>query len=160
MIRPVKPEDAEALCGIYNYYIENTVITFEEDLLSPADMEKRMEAIRRRYPYFVWEDSGAVLGYAYANTFKERAAYRFSIEDTVYLKPGFEGRGIGKKLLTAVFDEAKKANIHAIVSCITIPNERSVGLHERLGFVKTAHFREVGFKLGRWLDVGYWELLV
>jgi phosphinothricin acetyltransferase len=158
MIRPVQRKDSRALGEIYNYYIERTVISFEERTLEPHDMEERMRTISAAYPWLVWEEDGEVLGYAYVNTFKERFAYRFSVEDTIYLKHGCEGRGVGKKLLAALLDEVKKMDIHAIVACVTIPNERSVGLHEKFGFTKVAHFREVGFKCNQWLDVGYWEL--
>jgi phosphinothricin acetyltransferase len=173
MIRVVDREkDAAAICAIYNYYIEHTVISFEEIPLKAAEMEDRIRRISARYPFFVWEDSGEIAGYAYLNTFKERAAYRFSAEDTIYLKQGCEGRGIGAKLLAALLDEAKKPRfavrgdgdekhpLHAIVSCITIPNTPSIALHEKFGFSKIAHFQEIGYKMGRRLDVGYWELVL
>ncbi|MDR0707756.1 MAG: GNAT family N-acetyltransferase [Treponema sp.] len=160
MIRPVQRKDARALGEIYNYYIARTVVSFEERILETRDMEERIQTISDSYPWLVWEEDGDVLGYAYVNIFKERFAYRFSVEDTIYLKHGCEGRGIGKRLLAALLDEVKKMNIHAVVSCITIPNERSVGLHEKFGFTKIAHFREIGFKLNQWLDVGYWELML
>jgi phosphinothricin acetyltransferase len=153
-------EDAPALCGIYNYYIEHTAVTFEEDPLETRDMEGRIRRISSAYPWLVWEEDREVLGYAYVNAFKERIAYRFSVEDTIYVKHGCEGRGIGKQLLTALLDGVKKTRIHAVVACITIPNEKSAGLHEKLGFTKAARFREIGFKLDQWLDVGYWELLL
>jgi phosphinothricin acetyltransferase len=153
-------EDAHALCDIYNYYIEHTDITFEENPLETRDMEERIRNISAAYPYLVWEEGGEVLGYAYVYKFKERVAYRFSVEDTIYLKHGCEGSGAGKNLLAALLDEVKKRDIHAVISCITIPNEKSIGLHEKSGFIKTAHFREIGFKSGHWLDVGYWELLL
>jgi phosphinothricin acetyltransferase len=158
MIRPVQREDARTLGEIYNYYIAHTVVSFEEHMLETRNMEERIQTISASYPWLVWEEDGDVLGYAYVNTFKERFAYRFSVEDTIYLKHGCEGRGVGKKLLAALLDEVKKMDIHAVVSCITIPNERSVGLHEKFGFAKIAHFREIGFKCNQWLDVGYWEL--
>ncbi|MDR2193830.1 MAG: GNAT family N-acetyltransferase [Treponema sp.] len=160
MIRPVLLKDASALRGVYNYYIEHTVISFEEDPLTTRDMEERIRAISAAYPWLVWEERGEVLGYAYVNTFKERRAYRFSVEDTIYLKHGCESRGIGKQLLAALLDEVKKTRIHAVVACITIPNEKSAGLHEKFGFTHIARFHEIGFKLNQWLDVGYWELLL
>lgn len=152
--------DAPAIRGIYNYYIENTPATFEETPLSLADMEARIEGISARYPYLVWEEAGEVIGYAYVNKWKERAAYLYSVEDSIYFKKGCEGRGMGKTLLSCLLDEVKKTQVHAIVAGITIPNERSIGLHEGFGFMKIAYFREIGFKMGEWLDVGYWELVL
>jgi phosphinothricin acetyltransferase len=159
MIRPVEPRDAEAICGIYNYYITNTVITFEEEPVSIGAMESRIRDIGKEFPWFVWEEDGEVLGYAYAHRWHERAAYRFATEDSVYLKRGREGRGMGKELLRRVIEGLKKTDIHVLMSVITMPNERSVALHEGLGFKKEGHFREIGYKMGQRLDVGYWELL-
>jgi phosphinothricin acetyltransferase len=160
MIRPVKPEDAESICGIYNYYVENTVITFEEEIVKSEIMRLRIQEVSAHFPWIVWEEEGEILGYAYAHKWHERAAYRFSAEDSIYLKFGASGRGIGEQLLSHLYGELKKADIHVIMSVITLPNEASVGIHEKFGFRKAAQFNEIGFKMGRWLDVGYWELLL
>ncbi|MDR0709671.1 MAG: GNAT family N-acetyltransferase [Spirochaetaceae bacterium] len=160
MIRPVTTNDAAALCGIYNYYIANTVITFEEEELEPAAMEARIRDITGKYPWFVWEEDGELLGYAYAHKWNERAAYRFSAEDSVYLRHDVLGRRLGRQLLGQVIAELRKTNIRVLMSVITMPNERSVALHEGFGFQKAAEFREIGYKLNRWLNVGYWELLL
>jgi phosphinothricin acetyltransferase len=158
MIRSVKPADAKAITSIYNYYIRETAITFEEIPLSITEMEKRIAAVSAAFPYLVWEEDGEVLGYAYVHRYHERSAYRFTLEDTIYLKNGCEGRGAGKVLFAALLDAAKKREAHVIMSLITVPNDRSVALHEKFGFVKRGEFEEVGFKLGKWLNVGYWEL--
>ena len=160
MIRPVTTNDAAALCGIYNYYITNTVITFEEEELEPTVMEARIRNITGKYPWFVWEEDGELLGYAYAHKWNERAAYRFSAEDSVYLRHDVLGRGLGRQLLGQVIAELRKTNVRVLMSVITMPNERSVALHEDFGFQKAAEFREIGYKLNRWLNVGYWELLL
>lgn len=160
MIRPVKVTDAIAICGIYNYYINETAITFEETPVSIKEMENRIRNISATYPWLVWEEAGALIGYAYVNKWKERSAYNFSVEDSIYFKQGYEHKGFGRKLLTALLDVVKKTSIHAIVAGITIPNEQSVALHEKLGFKKIAQFNEIGFKCNQWLDVGYWELLL
>jgi phosphinothricin acetyltransferase len=158
MIRPVKVEDAAAICGIYNYYVKNTVITFEEIPVSIREMEGRIRDISSRYPWFVWEAEGELIAYAYINRWRDRSAYRFSTEDSIYLKQGFTGRGIGKQLLSTLIERMRKTDIHVIVAGITVPNDQSVGLHEKFGFVKVALFPEIGYKFGRRLDVGYWEL--
>ena len=149
-----------AICAIYNHYVKNTTISFEEQPVSINEMERRVRSITAQYPWLVWEAKDEILGYAYVNTYKERSAYRYSAELSVYLKNGMEGKGMGSGLLARLFEELRKTEIHALVSGITLPNERSVALHEKFGFTKTAHFREVGFKMGRWRDVGYWELLL
>jgi phosphinothricin acetyltransferase len=161
MIRPVEEKDAAAIAGIYNYYIENTVITFEETPLPADEMEKRIRTISSRYPYLVMENEGEITGYAYINTWKERAAYRYAAEVSIYLKDGFIGRGTGKSLLGRLLEAVRTTTkIHALTAGITLPNDRSVRLHEKFGFKKIACFEEIGFKTDRWLDVGYWELIL
>lgn len=160
MIRPVKSEDAKAICGIYNHYVRETVITFEEMPVSIRDMTGRIEQISAKYPWFIMEEDSDILGYAYLNTWKERNAYRYAAEVSVYLKAGLEGKGRGTQLVQVLLEAARKAGLHTLVAGITLPNERSIALHEKFGFVKTARFREIGFKQERWLDVGYWELVL
>jgi phosphinothricin acetyltransferase len=160
MIRPVKTADAPAICGIYNYYINNTVISFEEIPVSVGEMKNRIRDVTAQYPWFVWEEGGEVLAYAYVNKWKERSAYRFSAELSVYVRAGREGQGMGGKLMARLLEAVGKTEIHALVSGITLPNERSVALHEKFGFHKIAQFNEIGFKMNRRLDVGYWEFIV
>lgn len=160
MIRTVKLSDAMAICWIYNHYIKHTVISFEENPVSIKEMESRIVAISAVYPWLVWEEAGDVIGYAYVNKWKARTAYGFSVENSIYLKQGHEGKGLGTCLLTRLLEEIKKTNIHAVIAGITLPNERSIALHEKLGFTKIAQFKEIGFKLNQWLDVGYWELIL
>ncbi|MDR3166454.1 MAG: GNAT family N-acetyltransferase [Treponema sp.] len=160
MIRPVSLKDARVISEIYNYYVEHTVITFEEIPVSPEEMENRIRTVTAGYPWFVWDEGGTVAGYAYINQWKERSAYRFAAEDSIYLRRGQEGRGIGGKLMAALLEEVKKTTIHGIVAGITLPNERSIALHEKWGFKQIACFNEIGYKHDRWLDVAYWELLL
>ncbi|MDR0628208.1 MAG: GNAT family N-acetyltransferase [Treponema sp.] len=160
MIRTVKSTDVMAICGIYNHYVTHTVISFEENPVSITEMENRIVDISAVYPWLVWEEAGELMGYAYVNTWKDRRAYRFSLENSIYLKQGHEGKGLGTCLLTRLLEEVKKTGVHAVIAGITLPNERSIALHERLGFTKIAQFKEIGFKLNQWLDVGYWELLL
>jgi phosphinothricin acetyltransferase len=160
MIRSVKIDDAAAIRDIYNYYIINTIISFEEEPVSIREMTKRIRNISASYPWLVWEESEEVLGYAYIHQWHERAAYRYSAEVSIYLKKGHEGKGIGGNLFAHLLEKVKKSNIHALISGITLPNERSIALHEKFGFKKVARFNEVGFKMNKWLDVGYWELIL
>jgi L-amino acid N-acyltransferase YncA len=158
MIRKVEIKDAEDITAIYNYYIENTTITFEEELLTVEEMASRIETISAQYTYLVYEENGRVIGYAYATQWKARSAYRFSAEVTIYLHPDVKGKGIGSALFQNFLDEIKETELHVIVGGIALPNAASVALHEKFGFKKIAQFEEIGFKFGKWIDVGYWEL--
>jgi phosphinothricin acetyltransferase len=160
MIRIVKPGDAAGICSIYNHYVRETAITFEEIPVSIRDMEGRIRRISGGYPFFIAEENGDIVGYTYLNTWKERSAYRFSAEITIYVRKGHEGKGLGTQLYTRMFESVGKTNLHTILSCITLPNDQSIVLHEKFGFKKTAQFNEIGFKLGSWLDVGYWVLIL
>jgi len=160
VIRPVVPKDALAICGIYNHYIKDTVISFEEQPVSSGDMEGRIREITAKYPWLVLEEAGDILGYAYANKYRDRSAYRMTAEISIYLKSGEEGKGFGTLLMERLIDKSQSCGIHALLAAITLPNERSVAIHEKFGFEKIAHFREVGFKFGQWIDVGYWEKIL
>ncbi len=160
MIRTVRPSDAETICRIYNHYIRNTVITFEEQPLTVAEMAARIEACTAGLPWLVYVDNDAVLGYAYAGTWKTRSAYRYSVESSVYLDPSALGRSLGTLLYEALLAQLRTQPIHAVIAGITLPNQASVALHEKFGFLKVGHFREAGRKFDTWLDVGYWELLL
>lgn len=158
MIREAAAGDAGQICGIYNHYVENTVITFEEKPVPAAEMEKRIRDISAVFPWLVYEENGSIIGYAYAVKWKTRAAYRFSAESTVYLKNCSLGKGVGSELYRRLIEELKEREVHAVMAGIALPNEKSRKLHEKFGFVKVAHFSEVGYKFGKWIDVGYWEL--
>jgi L-amino acid N-acyltransferase YncA len=157
LIRPCTPSDTAAICTIYNYYIEHTVITFEETPLSVAQMQERINTYIQRYPWLVCEVDGEVVGYAYASKWKERVAYKHTAEITVYLKHDIIQKGYGSALYAELIAQLKTGGCHVALGCIAIPNEPSVKLHERLGFQKVAHFTAVGRKFDRWLDVGYWQ---
>jgi phosphinothricin acetyltransferase len=158
MIRPVQDGDAGSVAAIYNHYVLHTTISFEEQALSDADMAARFaEAKDAGLPWLIAERGGSVLGYAYASKWKGRCAYRYSVESTIYLQHGLQRRGIGRLLYERLLQDLAQRTIHVVIGGIALPNEACVGLHERLGFVKVAHFREVGYKQAQWLDVGYWQ---
>lgn len=158
MIRPVVPADADQLADIYNHYIENTVITFEETPIDGVEMLRRVTEVTRGFPWIVLEEDKRILGYAYATAWRARSAYRYSAETTVYLDPESRGRGLGTKLYEDLVVRLATTDLHVLVAGITLPNEASQRLHEKLGFRPVARFEEIGFKFGKWLDVGYWEL--
>lgn len=159
MIRSVLDKDATTISEIYNYYIAETVVTFETETISAEDISARIAKIQSdNLPWLVAEDNeGNVIGYAYASKWRDRFAYRFSVEVTVYLSPNATGNSFGTKLYQALFTELRHLSIHSAIGGITLPNQASVGLHEKFGLEKVAHFKEVGFKFNQWLDVGYWQ---
>lgn len=160
MIRACGSSDAAQICAIYNHHVLNTVVTFEETPVSPDEMARRIDTVTEKWPWFVWEEQGAVAGYAYAGMWKERSAYRFSVESTVYVAENRVRRGIGAALYRALLPGLKARGAHYVIGGIALPNDASVALHEKLGFEKIGHFKEVGFKHGRWVDVGYWTLIL
>lgn len=157
MIRPVQSSDSARLAAIYNHYILTSTISFEEEPVSVATMESRIAATSKVGAWLVYEQDGRVVGYAYFGSWKARSAYRFSAECTAYVDAGCLRSGIGRALYTELFKLAPAKGLHRMIAGIALPNERSQGLHESFGFRKVAHFSEVGFKMGRWVDVGYWE---
>lgn len=158
MIRNIQAQDSAHIAAIYNHYINHTVITFETHPISSEAMEQRIKSHNTALPWIVYEEKGEVLGYAYATNWRSRNAYRFSTESSIYLGKDHHGKGIGSKLYQALLDQLKDNNIHAVIGGISLPNESSIALHEKFGFQKVAHFKEVGYKFDRWIDVGYWQL--
>ena len=160
MIRFVKEADASIICDIYNHYVTNSSVTFEVDTVSITEMQMRIGAASDQHPWFVYEDDGEIMGYAYASTWKSRCAYRFSVETTVYVPLEQQGKGIGSSLYKQLIDALSNTNCHSLIAGVALPNEASIALHEKLGFEKIGHFKEVGWKFDHWIDVGYWELLL
>ncbi len=160
-IRPARESDAADIVGIYNTYVLETCITFETEPVQSHEMSQRIaETVASSLPWLVAEVSGRVIGYAYTSKWKGRCAYRHSVESTVYLDPAHTGKGVGLRLYAALIDTVRSCSMHAVIGGIALPNASSIALHERLGFKKVAHFEQVGFKQGRWVDVGYWQLLL
>lgn len=160
MIREATSNDALEICSIYNYFVLNTIITFEEVPVLPEEMEQRISSISKNYPWLVFIEKNEVVAYAYACQWKVRSAYNRTVETGIYVKQGFEGKGIGSQLYSALLKILKEKQFHAVLGGIALPNKYSIALHEKLGFVKTGQLNEVGFKFGKWIDVGYWEKLL
>lgn len=158
MIRKVDLRDADQIADIYNHYVRNTIITFEEAELSSETMERRITTVTQKYPWLVFEENGEILGYAYASEWRSRSAYRFTAETAIYLKPNISAKGIGTRLYQQLLQQLKNDGFHVLMGVISLPNEASIKLHEKLGFTKVAHFPEVGYKFNKWVDVGYWQL--
>jgi L-amino acid N-acyltransferase YncA len=158
VLRSAAAADAEAIARIYNYYVQNTVVTFEEEPLSASAMAARIADIQSlALPYLVAEMENVIVGYAYATKWKVRHAYRYSVETTIYLEHGRQRRGIGSTLYSGLLSILRERGIHVAIGGVALPNDASVALHETLGFERVATFREVGFKHGRWVDVAYWQ---
>tara|TARA_R110002050_G_scaffold204327_1_gene339660 strand:- start:148081 stop:148572 length:492 start_codon:yes stop_codon:yes gene_type:complete len=160
MIRGVKITDAKELCEIFNHYVLNSIATFVETPLTVHEMEHKIRHVTEKYPWLVYEEEGAVIGYTYASEWNVRSAYKKSVETTVYLKNGTQKKGMGTQLYTRLIDMVQSQGYHVMVGGISLPNEASQHLHEKLGFVKAAHYKEIGFKFNRWIDVGYWQLIL
>ena len=161
IFREAKKDDAAAIVAIYNHFIVNTAITFEEQAITPSDMAQRIADVQHGdLPWLVAEHDGVVVGYAYATKWRVRHAYRYSVESTVYLAPSHAGKGIGTLLYKALLTRLSEQGCHVVIGGIAQPNPASVALHEALGFQQVAKFTEVGFKFGQWVDVGYWQLML
>ncbi len=159
MIREATKNDAEVITEIYNYYIENSVISFEEIVIHPIDFIKRIKKVQESgLPWLVAEQNSKVIGYAYAAKWHERAAYKNTVEVSIYLSHQLKSKGWGTKLYNDLFSILQTKSIHIVIGGITLPNTASVALHEKFGMEKVAHFKEVGYKFGRWLDVGFWQV--
>ncbi len=160
MIRKVNFKDTSQIREIYNYYILNSIVNFEEKPVSMDKMKEIINDISSKFLWIVYEENEKILGYAYASVWKARSGYLHTAETSIYLKQGESKKGIGTKLYTELINQLKKLNYHALIGGIAIPNNASIVLHKKLGFKKVAHFKEVGFKFNKWLDVEYWELRI
>ncbi|MDO9037278.1 MAG: N-acetyltransferase family protein [Lutibacter sp.] len=160
MIREVTLEDAQEIAEIYNYYVLNSCVTFEEFEVSIDEMRGRIEAVNSKFPWLVFEKDSEILGYAYATMWKPRSAYKHTVEVSVYLKTEAKNAGIGTLLYKELINQLTDLDFHAVIGGISLPNDASIALHEKFGFEKIAQFKEVGYKFKKWIDVGYWELLI
>lgn len=159
MIREIQQADIPALVEIYNYYISNTYITFEEETLNHTEMSSRVDKVQQAdLPWLVIEKEGQVVGYAYASRWHHRDSYRHTVEVSVYMDHQQGGGGLGSQIFAQLLDLLKQKPIHIAISCIALPNPASVRLHEKFGMEKVGHFKEVGRKFDQWLDVGYWQI--
>ncbi|MEA2197380.1 MAG: hypothetical protein QOJ25_1431 [Solirubrobacteraceae bacterium] len=150
--------DGAACAAIYDPYVRDTVISLEDVPPDAAEMTARIERIERSHPYLVAEDDGRVVGFAYGSVHRERAAYRWATDVSVYIDAASHRRGIGRALYETLFDMLRGQNFLVAGAGITLPNEASVAIHEGLGFVPVGVYRNIGYKLGAWRDVGWWQV--
>lgn len=157
MIRIATQADVPAILAIYKPYVEDTTITFEYTVPSPEEFMERFRTITRDFPWLVWEEEGEILGYAYACRPFERSAYAWCAEPSIYLKPSAQGRGIGRKLYTALEQLLKIQGYRVLLALITGENMPSLRFHEKLGYSVVGTLKDCGFKFGRWLNVFWME---
>ncbi len=154
VIRPYHPDDIPAVTRIYGHYVRETVITFETEAPDEVEMARRFDTILGKgHPILIGEIAEQVVGYAYASTYRERAAYRFTCEDSIYFAPEAVGHGLGQLMLARLIEDAAKAGLKQMVAGITAERENSIRLHARHGFRMVGRYESVGYKFDRWLDV-------
>jgi phosphinothricin acetyltransferase len=158
LIRVALASDAASMLEIYAPIVRDTPVSFELVPPSLEDYRLRIASVLETMPWLVCEERGEILGYAYASRFRPRPAYRWTAEATVYVHPRSRRRAVGRALYTALFDGLRLLGYRSVIAVIALPNAASVALHEALGFVPAGVFRGVGYKLGRWHDVGFWQL--
>ena len=159
-IRIAEPRDRTPIDAIYRHYVLNSTCTYQEQQEDDAARQAWFDAHGERHPLTVLETGGEVIGWASLSPWKDRSAYRFTCELSVYLRHDVRGQGHGARLLADLVERATALGYHAILGGISADQEASIRLHERMGFTRVAHFRETGFKFGQWIDVGYWELIL
>lgn len=160
MIRDVTLSDAERICDIYNKYVEETQVTFAERPLSLKEVQSHIQTVIKSFPWIVYEQDNRVVGYTYADKWKEKTAYRYTVETSIYLDKAYHGRGIGSKLKGAMIERLKAQGFHCVISAISLPNPASIAMCEKFGFQKMGQLKEIGYKFDEWVDVGYWQLIL
>jgi phosphinothricin acetyltransferase len=159
-IRDAISDDAAAVAEIYNHYIRTSHATFELETIDAGELRSRIDDTREKgLPFLVGERAGQVIGYAYGRPFRPRPGYRFAVEIAVYVDLGNQSSGVATALYDVLIPQLFEQGVHSLIATIALPNEASVRLHEKFGFVKFGELREVGRKFDRWVDVGYWQLL-
>ncbi len=159
-LRLAQPADAKAILSIYAPYIENTSFTFETEVPSTEAFAERISTYLENYPWIVCEINGQIAGYAYAARHRERAAYQWSVESSVYIHDDFQRAGVARALYQSLFELLTYQGFRNVYAVINLPNDKSVAFHEKLGFTYFATYEQVGYKLGKWKNVGWWRLIL
>lgn len=154
-IRRIQEEDIEAVLRIYEPYILETVVTFEYTVPTLKEFRKRVEKVTEKYPWYVCEQDGEIVGYAYASDFRTRTAFAWDCELSIYLKQGTEGQGFGTALYQTLLQRLTELGYVSVYGVICTPNESSEFLHKKFGFEEEGKLRRIGYKMGKWLDLSY-----
>ena len=157
MIRFATEKDAAAILEIFAPVAQSTATSFQTEPLSVEIQAKKIKDVTVTFPWLVFEDEGRIIGYAYASAHRSLGAYRWSCEVSVYVAPVAYRRGVGSKLYEKLFELLRKQGYYNAYAGITLPNEASVRLHESMGFERFCTFESIGYKLGKWHDVGWWK---
>lgn len=157
-IRMATVADAADIARIYAPIVNATIISFEEVAPTADEMAKRIAKTLVKFPWLVAEEDGIVLGYAYAGAHRERAGYRWSCDSTVYLAEAARGKGLGRALYARLFEMLRESGYYNVFAGVGLPNDASVGLHRAMGFELVGVYKNVGFKLGRWVDTAWFQL--
>ena len=158
MVRAAQVEDGAAVAGIYGPYVRDTAVSFETDAPTAAVMAERIGATLLTHPWLVAERDGIVVGFTYAGKHSQRAAYRWTVDVTVYVGDDERRGGVGRQLYSTLLTTLRMQGFRSAFSEIVLPNEGSVRLHEAMGFMHLGVHKDVGYKLGQWHDIGYWRL--
>lgn len=159
-VRVVQSSDAPFISEIYNYYVRNSTATFDVNEVTKVEMQRHIENIISEYPYFVCEDRGNIVGFCYAHLWKSRLAYSSTLETTIYISPQYRGKEVGSLLMNHLIEKCRERNVMALIACITGDNVGSLHFHQKIGFSQVSHFRKVGYKFKKWLDIIDMELLL
>lgn len=156
-LRFVTPADAPALLAIYAPYVQDTAITFEDAVPTEETFARRISSVLEYYPYLALEEAGEILGYAYASRVRSRQAYDWSVELSVYVRQDCRGRGAGRRLYGCLLELLTLQNVHTAYGVVSLPNDASHGLHTAMGFRFLGRFPEMGYKMGAWRDIGWYD---
>ena len=157
LIRPARAADSAGCAAIYAPFVTGTAVSFETEPPTAAQMAERIASCLRTHPWLVAEDRDGLLGYAYATAHRRRPAYRWAAEVSVYVRPQARRRGVGRALYGRLLNDLSRCGYHLALAGVTLPNAASVALHEAMGFEPVGVYRGVGYKLGAWHDVGWWQ---
>ncbi len=160
VLRLATPADAKGILDIYAPYIQDTSFTFETEVPSVEEFAERIRTYLINWPWLVCEMDGKIAGYAYGARYRERVAYQWCTESSIYIHDDFQKAGIGRLLYSTLFDILKRQGFRNVYAVINLPNEKSVAFHENLGFSYFATYEQVGYKLGQWKNVGWWRLIL
>ena len=159
-IRLATSKDAEGILAIYAPYIANTSFTFETEVPSLSDFQKRISEYLINWPWLVYEVDGMIAGYAYGTKYRERTAYQWCVESSIYIHDDFQKHGIGTALYEALIEIFRMQGFRNVYAVINLPNDKSVKFHEACGFSHFASYENVGYKLGKWKTVGWWQIII
>jgi len=157
IIRPVATSDADFCLSLYSKYVVGSAVSFELEAPSLEEFSNRIDSISKRFPYLIAEENGSLLGYAYASAYRDRLAYQWNVEVSIYVEEDYKKSGVATRLYAELFSELKRIHICKAFAVIALPNEASVGFHHKMGFEKFATYENVGFKLNQWHNVLWME---